>query len=428
MPYTPAQKRAYARKMARARESRKTRKPRKSRVSGRGFYKGFGRDLGSFFGKAASAVTGIPGLSSIGAGLGQAGANLTGWGAYHSTPIQKNSVLLPQQISISNPGVEGAVQIRHREYIGDILSAQSFTRRFELPINPGLPGSFPWLSALAGQFSQYMINGMIFEYVPASGNAVSSTNNALGQVLLSTQYDSLDSAYANKQQMLNTDWASSGVPSAPLIHPIECAPNQTSVTKLYVRSGAAPANSDKRLFDLGRMTVAVEGQQADDINLGSLYCVYDVLLFKPESNLAIGKLAKSTHLRLDTVTNTTPLGASQETMFDSIGVSVSGQTVTFDANQSGKYMMICRWVGSSTGSLVAPLLSPTNITNLSILDGGSGVVVSTPGTGVALMQQYTFELDESNVASTIPFGASGTLPASVTQADIWFVQLNYDIA
>jgi len=263
-------------------------------VRGRGFYKGFGTDAGHWLGGLAGTAgqaMGVPGASAalgskVGSWIGGKAANATGWGAYK---VAHNAILTPDIPTVRNArSMEGAVIVRHKEYICDIKATGAVTSgstAFHVEgtysLNPGIATGFPWLSGVAAQFQEYKLNGVIFEYKPTSGSAISGTNAALGEVMLATQYNVLNAAFTSKQQMMNEEFSVSTVPCNAVLHPIECAQGQTPVDKLYIRTTTAPSGSDLRLYDLGTVTVATQGQQATGITLGELYVTYEVLLFKP---------------------------------------------------------------------------------------------------------------------------------------------------
>jgi hypothetical protein len=72
-----------------------------------------------------------------------------------------------------------SVLIRHREYLGEISGSISYDVKRSFEINPGNPDTFPWLSGVAARFQEYRIRGLVFHYIPSSGNAVSGTSAAL---------------------------------------------------------------------------------------------------------------------------------------------------------------------------------------------------------------------------------------------------------
>lgn len=177
--------------------------------------------------------------------------------------------------------------MKNREYLGDVFSsgtvvggASSF-QLTQYSINPGLSASFPWLSGVAINYQQFRFHGLLFEFKSTSGNAVSSSNAALGTVVMATNYNADAPPFFSKKEILNTEFSSVSSPAADVLHPIECKPRLTTIENLYVRSGALPPNQDYRLSDLGLFQIATEGVQAATINLGELWVTYDCELLKP---------------------------------------------------------------------------------------------------------------------------------------------------
>ena len=271
-------------------------------VRGQGFYKGFGghagRAVGGLIG-AANMTTGQPWTAiltpstgaTIGQEIGKRAAAATGFGAYKMP--RSNSILYPELPTIRNSRVqEGAFVVRHKEYLGDITSSGTAGAGNVVvyPLQPGLNTSFPWLAGIANSFQEYKINGMLVEFRSSSGNAVSSGNTALGEVVLSTTYNAASpfTSSSSKTVLMNEEFAVSCKPSECMIHAIECAPSQTPLTKLYTRSAAGGVNpaasgTDIRMYDLGVLAVGTYGQQAASVNLGELWISYEVLLYKPRS-------------------------------------------------------------------------------------------------------------------------------------------------
>ena len=151
----------------------------------------------------------------LGAFAGKKIAELVGFGEYR---IKKNSLVLsegnsPAYMHQSN---SNAV-IRHREYIQDIVSSatpNAFQNQV-FAIQPGLNGSFPWLSALAQQYEQYRIKGMVYEFKSLYADAIASSaaNATIGYVIMGTNYNAVYPPFINKQQMDNTDYTTSAKPS-----------------------------------------------------------------------------------------------------------------------------------------------------------------------------------------------------------------------
>lgn len=228
----------------------------------------------------------------------QSTRRVSGKGRYR---VKRNSLvpvggLVPH---VFNPKIGGelATQVRHREYLGDVevtIPTGQTNAGWQLvgpeggyPLNPGMSETFPWLSQIASRYIQYTINGMIIEYVSTSGAAVGSSNNqSIGSVAVAVQYDSILAPYSTKSEMLNDQSAVTGVPYTNLALGVECAPQLTTLTKQYIRTGAPPLNTDIRMYDLGTAYVAVDGIQCamsntpTTVKLGELWVSYDVILMK----------------------------------------------------------------------------------------------------------------------------------------------------
>lgn len=215
------------------------------------------------------------------------GATIKGFGEYK---IGSNTILgggmSPPMItnSVSN----GAVILRHREYIRDIQSSQDFSN-LVFPLNPGIQSTFPWLAQIAPSFEQYRFRGIVFEFKSNSADVVLSgaASTALGTVVMATQYDALDPPFDNKFEMSNWEFTTSQKPSRSFMHPVECAKSQTPLTMLYIRTGDPPGNSDLRLYDLGNFNIAVVGMQNvagenETSTIGELWVSYEVEFYKPK--------------------------------------------------------------------------------------------------------------------------------------------------
>jgi len=284
----PAKKRVYKRPTAAV--------SRIPRMSGSGAYTyekpgPWGR-IGSAAGRMVGGAIGSKyGLGKAGAAIGSKIGSyahyigkIFGSGDYitASDGVKSNSLMNPSPQAPQFAG-QRAVRIRHREFLGDIITSATpgaFNIQ-KFSINPGLSASYPWLSQVCGAtFQQYRINGQVYEYRSMSADALTSTNTALGQVIMATDYDSKDSPFTTKQQMENTMFGVSCKPSSCMIHAIECARNQTSVSELYVRPFAVPDGTDPRLYDMGNFYVATNGMQGASVNVGELWVSYDITFFK----------------------------------------------------------------------------------------------------------------------------------------------------
>lgn len=175
----------------------------------------------------------------------------------------------------------GVVRVQHREYIDDITTTISAGSRSWV-IQPSNALCFPWLASIAANFEQYRLLGCVFEYIPTSGSAVSSTNAALGSVSLATQYNTLQPPFRNKIELLNHHFAVSASPDHKMVHPVECKAMYDPYKLYWCRTedNNNGLSYDSRLFDYGVLNLITQGSQAAYTG-GELWVTYDVMLYKP---------------------------------------------------------------------------------------------------------------------------------------------------
>lgn len=191
---------------------------------------------------------------------------------------------------------KGEMVIEHSEFLGDLISPAT-TNTFgsqSYSINPGLIGTFPWLSSVASQFQMYQFDKLVFEFRSMTSQSTSSTAGALvgtGQVVMATQYDSVSGSYPNKAQMENSDFSISTAPYDSAMHAVECHPKYNPLGVQYIRSGTTVGvstvpNSDIRMYDLGIFQIASNGipTNGSSIDLGEIWVHYKVRLYKPQLN------------------------------------------------------------------------------------------------------------------------------------------------
>jgi outer membrane lipoprotein SlyB len=237
------------------------------------------RSLGSLGGGALGSLVGqAQGGASLGNSLGAALSRWLGAGDYkvsQNSLVQKAAASIPM---MHNTGQ--TVVVRHKEFLATISGSSSFSVQHEFALNPGVSNTFPWLSTIANSFSEYTIKGLVFHYVPTSGMAVSSTNSALGSVMIQTTYRASDSPPSSKHEILNEYWSNEVVPSETMCHPLECDPKENPFQVHYVRAGEIPDGDTILMYDLGKTYVAVQGMQSTNV-VGDLWVTYEVELKKP---------------------------------------------------------------------------------------------------------------------------------------------------
>jgi len=245
-------------------------------------YRGLSAGIGQSLGRSIGGMIGGPAGAGIGASLGYGAGSLfshiTGLGDY---TVKKNTIVYPDQIPLFQPTNDGCILVSHKEYITDIISSGSVGafKVDSFDVNPGLPGSFPWLSILAQAYDEWQPLGIVYAFKSTSADALNSTNTALGTVVMATEYNPLNPVYVNKQQMEQCVFSGSSRTSSSLMHPLECDFNQTREV-FNIRQGGLQ-NGDPRLYDLGRFSIASSGLQGTDVDIGELWVTYSIKLMKP---------------------------------------------------------------------------------------------------------------------------------------------------
>lgn len=344
---------------------------------------------------------------------------LIGAGGYR---VKKNSLTNRSQVP-SMHSIKDGFRIRHREYLGDVSSSIAFTNTV-YNVNPGLDETFPWLSAIAQNFDQYEIKGMIVEFKSTSANALNSTNTALGTMILCAEYDSADSTYVNKQQMENSMYACSTKPSESMIMPIECDPRQNPIGNLYTRSGAVPSGKDSRLYDLCNFQIASVGSQAAAV-VGELWISYDIILRKPQMSSGLGLALDSYHLQMTNAAGDNPLGTARTELFDTYGITATNVALTMMQGHSGIHKLTYNVTGDSV-AVTSPIVTYTNAAEVLVYNNSASGHVQSGGTTTLFQFESVFRITDPSLPVVITFGVAGTLPTSPGVSDCSISQLNGD--
>lgn len=343
-PYTPAQRAAYGRKMRAIRASASTPastykrravvkyapKAMTKTTKRAAPKKKYGKRLGKVVGEGLEDLwNAMDPISMF--------KKYMGLGEYKSPSWQvKSNSILDEGYGppIVANAKDGRVILRHREYLGDVITGAAGEYNVtNYDINPGLSRSFPWGANVGGAFEEYQMKGMIFEFKSTSADALNSTNTALGSVIMATQYDVEDSPFDNKKDMENHQYAMSAKQSQSMLHPIECDPSQSVLTELYVRTNEIPATSkaDSRLYDFARFSIATDGQQGDNVNIGELWCTYEIQLLKPQLKNATNDNIAAAFYQNDTGLSTVrPFG--DPAFMEGSSLNSSSLDMTFETN------------------------------------------------------------------------------------------------
>lgn len=404
--YTPAQKKAYGIKMAAARNA--SSKIPVSRaltgvVRGKGAYikAGVARGYGDYnMGKGDNSLG-----SRIGAFLGDNAQKLiksvTGFGDYVKPTfgVKKNSLLSMGQDppSVQNSSSGGFI-VRHREYLQDVVTGtpgQFVVTSYRL--QPGLQTSFPWLSVLAQNFEQYKLRGVIFEFKSTSADSLNTTNTALGEIIMATEYDCKKPSFSGKIEMQNHEYAVAARQSSSMLHPIECAHPLSPLDTLYCRSSQVPPGADQHLYDFANFQIATVGQQGVNVNIGELWVTYEIEFLKPQLQGEGNVLYSSAYLQTFAGCTTTDyFGALfQNTTFfansvNNLPLRFGPQSIIFSPDiGNGTYIVDILWSSSAAATLLTtfPTISPIAGSGIDISSASTPWGVTLPGPQIGATSQ-----------------------------------------
>lgn len=348
--------RKLSRKKVSVKKSTRSKTP--SRASRKGPYSGAFRTIGGL----AGGYLGGPYGASIGMSAGDLVAKVTGFGDYK---VQSNSIVMGQSVPSFRSAGDGMICC-HREFITDITGSVNFLNT-SVPIQPGLPTLFPWLQILAQAFEEYTMMGLVFEYRPSSGTALTSASSALGVVIFATNYDVLDGPFTNKQQMESYEYSTSTVPFASCIHAVECKRSSRPVNTLFTRTSVVPSGGDARLYDVGSFQYATQGMQSVYV-VGELWVTYDIKFSKPRIPPSIGvqSYIHFTEGAANTASAANPFGTTAavirhaDASMNAVTVSTNTSAV-INFTQPATYLFMCMWTAAG---LISANASNANGANL----------------------------------------------------------------
>lgn len=378
--------------------------------------------LMSALGSLAGGYLGGPTGAALGGAAGKLISSISGFGAY---TVNKNSLAMGNTVPTFKQSSEGVV-IAHREFIGDVSGSTAFSLA-SLSINPGLPSTFPWLSTVAQNFEMYDMLGLVFEYRPSSGSAVSAASAALGVVVYATDYNVLSPNFQNKQTMESYEFSCSTVPFEGMLHPVECAPQSNPLQTLYIRTGSVQAGADQRMYDLGNFQYATQGMQSA-YTVGELWVSYHVALKKPRIQPDTNsEYAHITALPVSSATAVAPLGTTGGSLLPQsnlLGVlpSAAAPTTSFVLSNPGNYLVALGAKGSTITS-AASFTRGSNITLLAnFFDGTlSAAISSFNATNAVNSVGFQVTAYGTGDANTITIGGLATMAAA--NLDILVTQL-----
>lgn len=188
------------------------------------------------------------------------------------------SGMAPAAIGTKFRQTNRAVRVTHRELLTTFTGTSSVYECLQIFMNPGLPGTYPWLSIMAPAFEHYKVNNITIEWSP------SCPTTTTGKVLLTVARDVYDTPFTSMQAQIS--YARSA--AMPVWQMSRCSMGKSDYTKKFlVRTGTVyppPGSSvdlhfyDPCVFFLGFEQVS-SGQYA-----GEVYINYDISFYTPTPN------------------------------------------------------------------------------------------------------------------------------------------------
>lgn len=320
----------------------------------------------AYAGRYLGGLTGVPGADAVGAYMGNKLSNYVGFGDYSNNQIAGGN---GTQISVNRSDYTGDIYVARTEFVSNVtatISANGISpfevRTFAL--NPGLQGTFPWLSQVAQNFTLYEFRGLMFQYKPLfSENAGSS--NSLGKVILATEYDPNAIAFRTSVEMENYDYAHACKPSDGLVHGVETLNSQQALNLQYVRTGAT--TRDKIFTDIGILELGTEGIPGNansEVIIGELWVTYNIKLSRAELyNSLLGNGIGFDLLQGSCDANQMMYPESYTFSANNIGVTVSSVSpttalITFPSTVDLGYYIITCYISTSIGGAQTQFTNP----------------------------------------------------------------------
>lgn len=326
-----------------------------------------------------------------------------------SAPLAKgskgNGMLQPRE----SRAPSGSRSIFFEEYVQDVPGSVAFSGT-SYPVQPGVSTLFAWLATQAISYQEYRVKSLSFRF-ESEKDATKA-----GKLMMSFLPDPSDAVPASKQEMLENKvkakcktWE-----DVTLRVPPECLSRGALGDRRFIRSGTLAANLDIKLYDVGQLIVATQGQ-ADTTDIGELYVIYEIELMTPVISLAAIAKATSAAITGSGSVSVTSIFGSAATV--SGGLDVDAATMTLTWNRVGSYFVSMFLTGTGMDTSFVPVLTgtatnstPTGNSNAAADAGTSArctflVVVAARG--------QTTIVDLTGVATTVSASATNIAAYSV---------------
>lgn len=307
--------------------------------------------------------------------------NLGGRGPMQSAPVSQARTVrtkAPVMQTMRN----GDCRVTHREYIQDILAANSAPSAFQatqFALNPGQVATFPWLSSVAKNFESYRFRKLKFFYETEAPSSLG------GSLVQSVDYDATDAAPLTKQQAMAYRNAVRSAPWEPCAH-TSAQEDLNKRKTYYVRPGALPRDqagnpSDIKMYDTGNLFVCTQNVTTASAVCGELYVEYDVDLMTPIWENLAGTSGILAAIGATGQAAAAPFGSNPSAGTGVIQLSNAGAlVVAVEGMVVGQEYAVAYALDGNTITGGGAVTSATGMTIKSLLSGINAVGTSTSAT------------------------------------------------
>jgi len=369
--------------------------------------------------------------------LGGVVKGILGVGDYQqSAAPQENGYIAGAMPKMLGAGGENEVIIAHHEMITELFACDSLNVT-DYHLNPGLAGTFPWLSPQANQYEQYELEAMMVVFVPTLSPFSEAASGDLGIVV---DYDTTSIAKSTIAGAANQYLAVFGRPMDKMAMAVECAPKETPVRIKKVRAAEisnGDSGNDDQWYDHGILRIYQQGQPTATVgqSIGRLYVCYKFRFYKPTTEVIPLQSPTAHYKTIANLTVASVFGNSQADFKAGTGNSLpltwvgSGSFALPTYVYQGKWMIVAH-MGAGSGAMTMPTCTITNSSGLSILatssvyDGASSSRIPTIGaTTVEGCSIATFSV--TGQAPVVSFGT--TAATSIATFEVFVVPLDIDL-
>lgn len=289
-----------------------------------------------------------------------------------SAPLSKGSRGNGMATPSEKRNADGSRSIYFEEYVQEVAGSVGFSAS-TFPVQPGLPTLFAWLASQAVSYQEYEVKQLGFRFEsdePAT---------APGKLMMAFLQDPSDALPASKQEMLENQFKAkckSWEECTLRVDQKTLASEALGRTR-FVRTGALASNLDIKMYDLGQLIVATQGQ-ADTSTIGELYVIYEIVLRTPIISAQTQAQATSLLITSGGTVDDTALFGSVPVLASGLSATVVGNTITFQ--RVGRYLIDTRVVGTGLFTSFVPVISASTAAVALVSSGGISNAAANAGT------------------------------------------------